>query len=143
MIINKVLQLANSLSLAPTARLLCVVQGHLRWPPKATHHLHLGLPPFLWTFYNKTIWTTSFRKWYQTKHNKAKKGNKIYVPCYSKNLIQTINQILQDNGINSIAYFSEMDDSIKREDLGDVSKSWKQYQVVLASLLVGAGVDFP
>jgi len=72
----------------------------------------------------------------------ATERNKIYVPCYSKNLIQTINQVLQDNGISSMAYYSEMDDTIKREDLGDVSKSWKQYQVVLASLLVGAGVDF-
>jgi len=41
-----------------------------------------------------------------------------------------------------MAYYSKMDDTIKRDDLSNVSKSWKQYQAVLASPLVGAGVDF-
>jgi len=74
----------------------------------------------------------------------AKEGKKIYVLSYSKEFIKDLCYAFKINGMRDKIqdYTSDTDDNVKRWDMSNINTSWKRYQVVAATGMVGAGIDF-
>jgi len=74
----------------------------------------------------------------------VQEGKKIYVLSYSKEFIKDLCYAFQMNGMGDKIqdYTSDTDDNIKRWDMSNFNTSWKRYQVVAATGMVGAGIDF-
>jgi len=73
----------------------------------------------------------------------AREEKKVCAHSYSKGLIKAIGQAFwENNTTNFREYTADIDDWVKREELLNVNEYWKKYQIVLATTMVGAGIDF-